>query len=90
METRQRSLNTLYKLLWEQIKDRRNLDEGLCNECFWIIQNKKELEMIKEHIQSNMPQLKLGTYTSIFGWTAGSTNERKEFVQRMVKETEND
>lgn len=91
METQPRSLNTLYKLLWDRIKKDRNLDVGLCaysTLILWIggIINNEEDFLLTNHIKKNMPNIKGSNY----GWGKGveATNKRKEFVQRMIKETD--
>lgn len=75
METQPRSLNTLYKLLWEQIKD----DKGIF---FSLIGESKKMQHI-------------GKITSIEECFLDEsiicnqdTGHTKEFVQRMIKETE--
>ena len=87
METR--SLNTLYKLLWEQI----NYDiyfECLCHQ-IKVLYNKDIITYTEEsklivHMFENKPE----NTGDVFWWPKGTREDRKEFVQRMVKETEND
>jgi len=80
METQPRSLNTLYKLLWEQIKDNYCYDLNIELDEMWdrIPMSSTEFWLIENHINDN------------FQNETSSEFERKEFVQRMIKETEND
>ena len=82
METQPRSLNTLYKLLWEQIKDKPRiyslnreinllfLGDDITKEEYWYF-DKIVIESFKD------------------SFLYSNTTNRKEFVKRMIKETEN-
>jgi hypothetical protein len=80
----------LYKLLWEQIKD-KDITQGLCSDCYRLFTS-DEFDIISDHIQKNMPVLIHNNRVSIFGWRLNSqgTADRKSFVQRMITELENE
>jgi len=78
METQPRSLNTLYKLLWEQIKD-RNYIGNLTG-----ITSQMEIYGLITRAEENIIDY------NICALYSGVDNTQKEFVQRMIKETEND
>lgn len=77
METQPRSLNTLYKLLWEQIKD-RSVKNPL-----WVY----ILEMRDDNILSEKEKQSLILHISK-KWNF--VKSKQEFVKRMIKETENE
>lgn len=72
-----RDLLTLYKLLWEQIKDEDyvySFDIELDELWEYGMMSHEDLAIISNHIADNF---------------TGYADERKEFVQRMIKELEN-
>lgn len=75
METQPRSLNTLYKLLWEQIKDEHTT--RLIHES-----SKLEFNGIITYDEMNLLDL------SIIVRKNSDFVNNKTFVQRMIKETE--
>lgn len=74
METQPRSLNTLYKLLWEQIKESEimGLLTETSNMMFKRLISLDEKDIIDEHILKNKQPLE----------------RNKHLIQRMIKETD--
>lgn len=82
----------LYKLLWEQIKDLDSnvLDYGICSIVVDMYSDAtishEEKYQLNTHMRNNKPNQDLYWFEDGEKGTA----DRKAFVQRMIKELEND
>jgi len=84
-----RTLNELYLLLWEYIKDKEELNDGLC---LFIISlwsmgvfTEKEERLLIEDLKNNKPENTGLQYWFEEGETG--TKQRKEFVLSMIEKT---
>lgn len=87
-EPKQKSLLELYQLLWEQIKDETLLAYGLCYVVRTYLEiSRSEIYVLRKSIEFNMPDKE-----STYGWprTEQGTADRKAFVQRMIKELQDE
>lgn len=87
-----RSLLDLYKLLWEQIKD-EDLLTGLCRILseMWIELkiSTYEFNIMRKHFKEKLPKGRYGTDKWLcWKLSQEGTQQRKEFLQRMIKELE--
>ena len=86
-----RTLNELYLLLWEYIKDMEELDEGLCIYLHWIeverIITTEEYMIIYRHFRDNKPKLNMNYFPFCFPNGETGTKQRKEFVLSMIEKT---
>lgn len=97
----ERSLHELYKVLWEEIKDKKNI-RGLCYEInqLWYkdIISSYERELLIEHFQSQKPSknqhsefINDDTWQGGFYWWDKNENanpvNRKRFIQKMIEIT---
>ena len=86
-----RTLNELYKLLYEHIKHKEDLSYGLCLEARFmasgLIIEIYEGFLLREHIEKHKPK---NYYSySKYGWPLIKeyTQHRKDFVLKMIEET---
>ena len=84
-----RTLNDLYSLLWEEIKDMEELNDGLCK---FIIHlwGKGKIDTLEEFILvQNFKENKPENTGFPFWFPDGETGtkQRKEFVLKMIEKT---
>ena len=99
-----RTLNQLYLILWEEIKDRERI-YGLCPIINNMLNHKiityEEHDLLINHFKSQKPNKKLhveftksSTWSgSLWWWLVSEDNNpvnRKLFIQKMIKITENE
>jgi len=89
-----RTLNELYLLLWEYIKDMESLDDGICNFILWMHVHshknfrisEEEYKLLIHHLKQNKPPQK--EYRAWwFPDGEKGTKQRKEFVLSMIEKT---
>ena len=84
-----RTLNELYLLLWEMIKDENDLCEGLCYFVFTIYKQHNISYNDERRLLAHMKQHKPINLNKIFWFPDGEkgTKQRKEFVLSMIEKT---
>ena len=85
-----RTLNELYILLWDYIKDMDELNIGLCVFMFNLHLkrdiNDNELQILRNSFKYNLPD-KPNEYPYCFPDGETGTKQRKEFVLSMIEKT---
>ena len=89
-----RTLNELYLLLWEYIKDMHELDNGICNYILWMSLHsephfritEEEYILLIDDLRQNKPIQKEFSVWWFPNGEAG-TKQRKEFVLSMIEKT---
>jgi len=84
-----RTLHELYLLLWEEIKDMEELNDGLCffTFCLWGIGifTTEEEQSLFDDFKHNKPENAGFPFWFEDGETG--TKQRKEFVSQMIEKT---